>query len=207
MTTKVEVAALSWIERGLLAAGVSLALWSGLTLLEARYFAALPIPPARVTVLPGEDYSTEDLRPIGTADARPLKAGAWVARLEAPSVGLAATVLEGTTDQTLKLGAGHIEDTAFPGASGNVGIAGHRDTTFRPVRNLKLGDPLVLLTADHVYEYRISATKIVNPTDVYVLVPTERPTLTLVTCYPFTFIGNAPQRYIVHAELVSDRAR
>jgi sortase A len=136
--------------------------------------------------------------------------GAWLARLDAASVGLTATVLEGTDDATLRRAAGHIEGTAFPGDGadlGNVGIAGHRDTIFRPVRQLKLGDRLLLTTADRVFEYRISETKVVNPSDVYVLDPTGRSMLTLVTCFPFNFIGNAPQRFIVHAELVLERAR
>lgn len=79
---------------------------------------------------------------------------------------------------------GHIEDTALPGVSGNIGIAGHRDTTFRPLRHLKVGERLVLTTAERVFDYRISGTKIVTPEDVHVLDPTPRPTLTLVTCLP-----------------------
>jgi sortase A len=204
MKTKTQAALLGWLEGILLAVGLSLALWSGLAILENRYFAALPVP-SPVRVLPGENPESD--RPVGTTAASKIAEGAWVARLEAPSVGLAATVLKGTTDRTLRRGAGYIEDTAFPGSTGNVGIAGHRDTTFRPLRNLKLGDPLVLTTAERVIEYRISDTKIVNPTDVYVLAPTEQPTLTLVTCYPFNFIGSAPQRYIVRAELVGERMR
>lgn len=139
--------------------------------------------------------------------ASAVECGTWLARLEAPTVALAATVLEGTDDATLRRGAGHIEGTPVPGATGNVGIAGHRDTVFRPVRHLKLGDRLLLTTADRVFEYRISHTKIVNPADVHVLDPTGRPMLTLVTCFPFNFIGNAPQRFIVHAELIQERAR
>ena len=97
--------------------------------------------------------------------------------------------------------AGHIEDTALPGDPGNVGIAGHRDTTFRPVRNLKAGDILRLTTTSGAFTYRIDRTFIVDPEDVYVLDPTDVPSLTLVTCYPFTFIGHAPKRYIVRATL------
>jgi sortase A len=102
---------------------------------------------------------------------------------------LSATVLEGTDDATLRRGAGHIEETPFPGEPGNIGIAGHRDTIFRSVRNLRAGDPLVLTTADRVYQYRITKTRIVNPDDVYVLDPTDHPTLTLVTCYPSSSSG------------------
>jgi sortase A len=132
---------------------------------------------------------------------------AWIARLEAPSVALAATVLEGSDDGTLARAAGHIEDTAFPGQPGNIGIAGHRDTIFRPLRRLRTGDPITLSTRDRVFRYRVSGTQIVDPQDVYVLNPTDRPAVTLVTCYPFEFIGHAPRRFIVRADLVSESAR
>jgi sortase A len=148
-------------------------------------------------VLPGAGAgrSPEAARP------RPIAAGTWLARLEAPSVGLEATVIEGSTDDMLARAAGHIENTPLPGEPGNVGIAGHRDTTFRPVRNLRVGDPLRLTTASGVFDYRIEKTFIVNPEDLFVLDPTGVPSITLVTCYPFTFIGHAPKRYIVRAVL------
>ena len=116
-------------------------------------------------------------------------------------------MLPGTDDRTLDRGAGHIEDTPFPGELGNIGIAGHRDTVFRPLRNVKAGDELTLTTADRIFTYRVSATSIVNPEDVSVLDPTPRQTLTLVTCYPFTYIGAAPKRFIVRAELTADKRR
>ena len=116
-------------------------------------------------------------------------------------------MLEGTDDGTLAKGAGHIEDTPFPGQEGNVGIAGHRDTTFRAVRNLKVGDVLALTTASEVQRYRIAWTKIVEPDDVYVLDPTKTSALTLVTCYPFEYIGHAPRRYIIRADLVGEEPR
>lgn len=187
-----------WIERGLLASGVVLGVWCGAALLEARFFQQLPVPPAAaVNTLPGE---TPRARSARTA----VGIGTWLARLDAPSVNLSAAVLEGSDDGTLARGAGHIEDTAFPGGIGNVGIAGHRDTTFRPVRNLRVGDPLVITTADRVYRYRVSRTTIVDPEDVYVLDDADHPTLTLVTCYPFGYIGHAPRRFIVSADLLGD---
>jgi sortase A len=125
-------------------------------------------------------------------------------RLEAPSVKLSTAVLEGSDDATLSRGSGHIEDTPFPGQPGNVGIAGHRDTTFRGLRHIHIGDALEFKTADRLYRYRISKTMIVGPDDVYVLDPTEAPALTLVTCYPFEFVGHAPRRFIVRAELVGE---
>ena len=115
-------------------------------------------------------------------------------------------MLEGSDDRTLRRGAGHIEDTPLPGQRGNVGIAGHRDTVFRALRGAKTGDALSLTMPDRVYQYRVTRTLIVKPEDVYVLDPTARPTLTLVTCYPFEFIGHAPKRFIVQAELVDEQS-
>lgn len=200
---------LRWLERALFAIGGVLALWCAVVMIEARHFASLPVPPpsaASRARLPG-DASTSP-SPTGTSGSTmALAAGSWIARVEAPSVHLSATVLEGTDDGTLLRAAGHIEDTAFPGEAGNVGIAGHRDTTFRPVRHLRVGDPLTLTTADRIYRYRVSKTVIVQPEDVWVLDPADHPMLTLVTCYPFEFIGHAPTRFIVQAVLVGEETR
>jgi sortase A len=193
---------LQWIERGLLTAGVVLGAWCAAVLVEARFHQAVPVAPLVVTqtavpVLPGEGGSGATRPAAPSAPA----AGSTIAKLEAPSVQMTTTVLEGSDDATLSRGAGHIEDTPFPGQPGNIGIAGHRDTVFRPLRRIKVGDPLEITTADRTYRYRISKTLIVGPDDVYVLDPTEHPTVTLVTCYPFDFIGHAPKRFIVQAEL------
>jgi sortase A len=197
---------LRWIERGLLTAGVVLGAWCAAVLVEARFHQAVPVAPLVVTqtavpVLPGDSGSRASAAPPSTPAA-----GAVIAKLEAPSVQMTTTVLEGSDDATLSRGAGHIEDTPFPGQPGNIGIAGHRDTVFRPLRRIKIGDPLELTTADRTYRYRISKTLIVGPDDVYVLDPTDRPTVTLVTCYPFDFIGHAPKRFIVQAELTDAAA-
>jgi len=193
---------LKWLERSLLAFGLALGLWCAVVLVRAHQTQNIPPPKVTVTqtVLPGTTTSSPAPVP---APAR----GTWIARLEVPSVTLATTVLEGTDDGTLSRGSGHIEDTPFPGQEGNVGIAGHRDTVFRPLRHIHLGDEMKLTTADRVYHYKISKTLIVTPDDVYVLDPAEQPMLTLVTCYPFDFIGHAPRRFIVQAALVSDEAR
>lgn len=135
------------------------------------------------------------------------RAGRWLARLEGPSVHLRATVLEGSDGGTLARAAGHIENTALPGENGNIGIAGHRDTVFRPLRRIKVGDELKLRTSNRTYTYRVSRTSIVDPHEVHVLAPTGEPTLTLVTCYPFTFIGKAPRRFIVQAKLQKSGSR
>jgi sortase A len=189
---------LRWLERALLSVGLALGVWCGAVLLEAHFVAKMPIPdPPKV--------ATTSV-PVTTVLPAP-GTGAWVAKLDAPSVRLSATVLEGSDDATLARGAGHIEETAFPGQPGNIGIAGHRDTTFRAVRDLRTGDPLELTTGDRTYRYLITKTFIVEPEDVYVLDPGDRPMLTLVTCYPFTFIGHAPHRYIIQAVLVDQVER
>jgi sortase A len=190
-------------------------------LVEARFHNAVPITNQQsintqhstlnnqlvvtqtaVPVLPG-DAGSAKRNPLSPAPA----AGTLLGRLEAPSVKMSTNVLEGSDDGTLRRGAGHIEDTPFPGQAGNIGIAGHRDTVFRPLRNVKVGDPLNLTTADRTYRYRIIKTLIVGPDDVYVLNPTEEPTLTLVTCYPFDFIGHAPKRFIIQATLTGEESR
>jgi len=194
---------LRWVERGLLTVAVALGAWCAAVLVEARFHQSVPVSrPLIVTqtavpVLPG-DGGTVPRAPAPSAPA----AGSLIARLEAPSVQMTTNVLEGSDDATLSRGAGHIEDTPFPGQPGNIGIAGHRDTVFRPLRRIKIGDSLQLTTPDRTYRYRISKTLIVGPDDVYVLDPTARPTVTLVTCYPFEFIGHAPKRFIVQAELM-----
>jgi LPXTG-site transpeptidase (sortase) family protein len=197
-----------WLELSLLAAGVVLAAWCATIIIEARYYHALPIPPAATAALPGEELRVPtDTHASRPSPPPPVEPGGWIARLEAPSVHMSATVLEGSDDGTLAHGAGHIEDTALPGDPGNFGIAGHRDTTFRPVRHLHVGDPLTIATANHIYRYRITRTMIVNPQDVSVLDNADHPTLTLVTCYPFEFIGHAPRRFIVSADLIGTDAQ
>ena len=199
--------ALQWLERGLLAAGVGLGAWCAVVLVEAQFHGSLrvnaPLTVTQTVLLPGDNGST----PRQPATAAAPAAGTLLGRLAAPSVKMTTTVLEGSDDATLSRGSGHIEDTPFPGQPGNVGIAGHRDTTFRPLRNIHVGDPLEFTTADRLYRYRISKTLIVGPDDVYVLDPTDQPTLTLVTCYPFEFVGHAPRRFIVQAQLVGEEAR
>lgn len=194
---------LKWIERTLLTAGVVLGAWCAATMLEARFVKSIPVPHQYVDVsksLPG-DSGNPNPAPVPAAPAP----GTWLARIEMPSLKLAATVLEGSDDGTLSRGAGHIEETSFPddvSAGSNIGIAGHRDTIFRPLRNVHDGDPLTLTTPKGTYRYRVVKTAIVGPDDVYVLDPTTTPTVTLVTCYPFEFVGHAPKRFIVQATLV-----
>ena len=127
-----------------------------------------------------------------------------VGMIEIPAIGLATRVLEGSNARTLRLAVGHIPGTALPGPSGNVGLAGHRDTYFRSLRRIKVGDKIRLTTVAGTFKYRVVSLRVVLPSAIEVLNDTQQPTLTLVTCYPFDFIGAAPQRLIVHAEMVPD---
>ena len=127
-----------------------------------------------------------------------------VGRIEIPAVGLATRVLEGSNARTLWLAVGHIPGTALPGPTGNVGLAGHRNTFFGPLRRIRVGDEIRFTTVAGTFKYRVISLRIVLPNAIEVLNATQLPTLTLVTCYPFDFIGTAPQRLIVHAEMVPD---
>ena len=135
------------------------------------------------------------------ARREPLVRGAVVGRIEMPRLGVSAIVREGDDAGTLRRAVGHIPETALPGEPGNAGLAGHRDTFFRGLRNVRAGDRVVVTTPAGRVHYRVRSTQIVQPTDVSVLDPTPGSTLTLVTCYPFNYIGAAPKRFIVRAQL------
>ena len=124
-----------------------------------------------------------------------------LAALEIPAIRLEVPVLEGTDDLTLNQGVGHIEGTPLPGKGGNVGIAGHRDGFFRGLKDIHEGDTIDLITKTGSSRYIVDEILIVSPEDAWVLRPRPSASLTLVTCYPFYFVGSAPQRFIVHASV------
>jgi sortase A len=120
-------------------------------------------------------------------------------RIEIPRLGLKAMILEGVSQRTLALALGHIPGTALPGSKGNVGIAGHRDTFFRSLAGIHQNDDIVVTTRDGSYRYHVDSCAVVGPRDTRVLEDSQQPSLTLVTCYPFRYLGPAPERFIVHA--------
>jgi sortase A len=126
-------------------------------------------------------------------------AGSPLGRIEIRTIGLAAMIAEGTDRRTLRRAVGHIPGTALPGQQGNIAIAGHRDTFFRALRNIRKDDEITLTTLDGSYRYRVDFTKVVEPEDIAVLDHSDDAILTLVTCYPFYFVGPAPKRFIVRA--------
>jgi len=115
---------------------------------------------------------------------------------------VSAIVRAGSDARTLRLAIGHISGTALPGEPGNVGLAAHRDTFFRRLGEIRVDDQVRLVTPDGTFTYRVEGTRVVEPQDVWVLDQTTDPALTLITCYPFRYIGSAPQRFIVRAQLV-----
>lgn len=185
------------IERVLFAIGIVLLTWYGVEQLTIAFEQR------------ASNRELEDVRmagPRGPAPAtpaarQPLVTGAIVGRIELPRVGVAAIVREGDDVSVLRRAVGHVPGTALPGDSGNAGLAGHRDTFFRGLRNVRTGDRIVVTTPQSVLHYEVRSMRIVEPTEVSVLAPTPRSTLTLVTCYPFNYIGAAPKRFVVQAEL------
>jgi sortase A len=160
-----------------------------------------------------QDYESRQLdavlrgtRPPEQVSAQPV-ARRVLGRLEIPTLGVSTIVREGEDARTLQLAVGHIAGTALPGSSGNMGLAGHRDTFFRRLRENVVGDVIRLVAVEGTFTYVVESTQIVDPDDLWVLDPTPEPSLTLVTCYPFTYIGTAPERFIVKARLVPAPAK
>ncbi|MGA7795370.1 MAG: class D sortase [Candidatus Acidiferrales bacterium] len=133
----------------------------------------------------------------------PVADGGVIGEIEVPRLKLKAIVVQGDSENLLRRAVGHLPETALPGEAGNVGLAGHRDGLFRPLRNVRPGDSLTLSTPDRKYEYLVEWTAVVPPTAVQVLQPTAEPTLTLVTCFPFYFVGTAPERFVVRAREIA----
>jgi sortase A len=148
---------------------------------------------------------SEDLDRLARAGTAPAgtTAAPWslVGRIEVPRLRLSAIAREGVDVRTLRLAVGHIPGTALPGQHGNAGFAAHRDTFFRPLKSVRQGDEVIVTTPGGVYRYAVTAMRIVDPEDVSVLNPTSDTSLTLVTCYPFDYVGSAPRRFIVRATL------
>ena len=186
--------AASWLRRGEVALGVI-----GLSLLGWAFAANST---SRVYQARQDRALTLDIGmkhgPATMAGTDPLVLG----RIEIPRIGVTAIVREGVDDSTLAIAVGHISGTARPGERGNMALAGHRDSFFRALRDIRLHDTIRIVTVEQSFEYVVDSTEIVGPEDTRVLDPTGDTVLTLVTCYPFTYVGHAPNRFIVRASLV-----
>ncbi|MGB8474763.1 MAG: class D sortase [Candidatus Acidiferrum sp.] len=128
--------------------------------------------------------------------------GGVIGEIQVPRLGLKAIVVQGDSHTLLQRAVGHIPETALPGELGNVALAGHRDTFFRPLRHIRVGDAIAFKTHDGSFHYQVESTAVVPPTAVEVLNTSIGRTLTLITCFPFNYIGPAPKRFVVRAREV-----
>jgi len=133
------------------------------------------------------------------AAAPALVDGVSIGEIQIPRLELAAMVVQGDSAAILQRAVGHLADTALPGEPGNVVLAGHRDTFFRPLKRVRAGDAIMLKTRNGDFEYLVESTAVVRPSDLQVIQPTNGRTLTLITCFPFSYVGPAPDRFIVRA--------
>jgi sortase A len=181
---------LRWTQRMLFASAILLLGYCAFVLVDGRLFRNR------------EARELAQFRPDRPATLQPVSGG-LVGQIAITRLGVATIVMEGVDDTTLRRAAGHIPGTGLPGQIGNIGIAAHRDTFFRPLRNIRQSDIITLTTLSGAYRYRVVSTRVVNPSDVSALQSDGREVLTLVTCFPFYFIGAAPKRFIVRAERVT----
>jgi len=147
----------------------------------------------------------EDIRLARPAsiDAR-VEPHGLVGILDIPRLGLSEVVAEGDDNATLRMAIGHLPDTPLPWQNGNAALAGHRNTHFEPLKNIRPGDRMTLSTPHGDFVYTVQTTAIVLPSDLSVLAPTPDRTLTLITCYPFVYVGHAPKRFVIRASEVAD---
>jgi len=134
----------------------------------------------------------------GALEAAP-RANDVIGLLEIPRLGFSEVLAEGDGTDTLRIAIGHLPDTPLPWQPGNSAFAGHRDGRFRPLKDIKVGDRIRLVTRQGDLDYVLRETMIVTPQDVWVLAPTTERTLTLITCYPFSYVGSAPKRFVMKA--------
>lgn len=183
---------LRWARWFLCIAGALAVSYVALTLLRAKLYQKAADNDLSKQII------EQDQHKVGQPKAA-AKEGDLLGRIEIPRLGLKVAILEGTTSRTLRLGAGHIKGTALPGEPGNIGIAGHRDTFFRDLKDIRSSDEIQIQTAARLSRYEVDRVRIVAPNDIGVLAPSAESAITLVTCYPFHYIGAAPERFIVHA--------
>lgn len=195
-----ELSLRKWLSRALVALGlVCLIVYSVATVHTWRYQRAAK---SQVDTMISIERPAA-VRAEMPAVSKPLAAGDVIGRVDIPRLKLSAAVAEGDDERTLGKAVGHLPDTPLPWQRrGNVALAAHRDGLFRKLEKIRLDDDVRIVTPRGEYHYRVKKTHIVDPDDVWVIAPTATPTITLITCYPFSFVGNAPRRFIVQAELV-----
>jgi len=196
-----------WLQWGLLLSGVLLlGLWSR-TELVSRVFQAAEAAELEASLSQGAtDLAVVAVRPglgvHGSATEVLARRPGVLGRLEIPRLRISAIVAEGVDKKTLARAVGHVSTTAQPGRPGNCALAGHRDTFLRGLGNVRVNDVIRIVTRDRTYVYEVEWTEVVEPRRIDVLDPTPQRAVTLITCYPFRYVGHAPKRFIVRARQV-----
>ena len=200
---------LKWSQRALFACAILLLGYCGFALVDAWLFQRREsrdldrlLRERRAASLAARQ--PESVAPPKAAPAV-VAADGLIGRIEIPRLLLSVVVVEGVDRTALRRAIGHIPGTALPGEAGNVGLAGHRDTFFRPLKDVKIKDEIEISTLRGNFQYQVVSLRIVDPENVGVLAPSGENVLTLVTCYPFYFVGPAPKRWIVRAKQVSSQ--
>ena len=184
---------LAWAQRALFVCAVLLLGYCGYALVDAWMFQRRESMDL--------DHLLRDRR-AASESAPAAAADGLIGRIEIPRLLLSTIVVEGVDETTLRRAVGHIPGTALPGQPGNVGISGHRDTFFRPLKDLRIKDEVQISTPKGNFKYEVESLRVVEPDNVGVLAASAENVLTLVTCYPFYYVGPAPQRWIVRARQV-----
>jgi sortase A len=183
------------VRRVLFVLGLTLLGYCAFVVIESRIFQSRENHRLETLLSESAIARSNDIVPPAVAEG-------LIGRIDIPRLDVSVIVMEGSTEAILHHAAGHIKGTALPGQPGNVGISAHRDTFFRPLRNIRGDDVITVTTMRGVYRYRVVSTRIVAPSDVSVLKAGAGEALTLVTCYPFYFVGAAPDRFIVRAQRI-----
>ena len=187
-----------WIECILAGTGsVCLVWWGAVSLQATLYQSRQRAVLERMRMVPSAAIDTASVLPSGSL----------IGSLEIPRLHMSAMIANGDDEATLNVAIGHLPDTPLPWHEGNSALAGHRDTFFRSLQHIRVGDELRLSTFHGDFRYQVRETMVVSPRDVWILGPTDRPILTLITCYPFSNVGNAPRRFVVRAERVTTAAK
>lgn len=197
---------LQWSRRALFASAILLLGYCGFAMVDAWHFQKRASQDLDRLLRDRPAASQIAAQPESAASARVAPAAlphGLIGRIEIPRVRLSVAVMEGADTTTLRRAVGHIPGTAMPGEPGNVGLAGHRDTFFRLLKDLKIKDEIQVSTGKGRFTYQVVALNVVDPENVEVLAPSGENVLTLVTCYPFYFVGPAPKRWIVKARQMS----
>jgi sortase A len=200
-----------WLARWFfLALGIALLGVVGYAFLDAKLFQERESKRLNQAMKPSAELSVE-IRPqavpvtsSSVADSQHMNVapGAAIGRIEISRIGIDVIIVEGIDGKTLRRGVGHVTGTALPGEPGNVAIAGHRDTFFRALRNVRQDDEVIITALDGTYRYQVDWVKVVDDDAAQVLSDSDESILTLVTCYPFYFVGPAPKRFIVRAHKI-----